>query len=145
MWRLGPIIYLFQYLQHDWAREFPYYKKCSAINLSFDLLISNSIARMIDLCKLYSLLYTKLILLINVWALINHSGLYSNEIFILYSVMQSDGNRFIREVVSDNFNKTSRDEGNILGQIYEIKYACIIIMIILILCNIIRKCIHYIQ
>ena len=37
----------------------------------------------------------------------------------LYSVMQSDWNNFCGDVVLDNFNKTSRDEGNILDQIYE--------------------------
>ena len=29
-------------MQYGWAREFPDYKKCSANNLSIDLLISNS-------------------------------------------------------------------------------------------------------
>ena len=31
-----------QCLQYEWGREFPHYKKCSANNLSIDLLISNS-------------------------------------------------------------------------------------------------------
>ena len=34
-----------------------------------------------------------------------------------YSVMQSDGNSFYGDVVSDSFGKTSRDEDNILDQI----------------------------
>ena len=57
--------------------------------------------------------------------------------------MQSDGNSFCGDVVSDSFIKASRDEDNILKQIYEGKYARIIILVILILYNIIRKCIHY--
>ena len=62
---------------------------------------------------------------------------------MMYSVMQSDGNSFCGDVVSDSFNKTSWDEDNILAQICEIKYVWIIIMMILILYNIIRKCILY--
>ena len=57
-----------------------------------------------------------------------------------YSVMQSDGNSFCGDVVSDSFNKQSRDENNILDQIYESTYARIIIMMIFILYNIIKKC-----
>ena len=45
--------------------------------------------------------------------------------------MQSDGNSFGGDFVSGSFNKTSRDEDNILDQIY-----FIIIMMILILYNI---------
>ena len=59
-----------------------------------------------------------------------------------YSVMHSDGNSSCGDVVSDRFNKTNRDEDNILEQIYKSKYVCIIILTILILYNIIRKCIH---
>ena len=33
--------------------------------------------------------------------------------------MQSDGNSFCGDVVSDSFNKTSRDEDNIFYQIYK--------------------------
>ena len=47
--------------------------------------------------------------------------------------MQSDGNSFYGDVVSDSFNKISRDEDNILDQIYSSKYIRIIIMMILIL------------
>ena len=36
-----------------------------------------------------------------------------------YSVMQSDGNSLLGNVVLDSFNKASRDEDNILGQIYK--------------------------
>ena len=57
--------------------------------------------------------------------------------------MQSDGNSFYGDVISDSFNKTSPDEDNISKQIYEGKYVRIIILMILILYNIIRKCIHY--
>ena len=32
----------------------------------------------------------------------------------VYSVMQSDGNSFYEDVVSESFNKASRDEANIL-------------------------------
>ena len=35
------------------------------------------------------------------------------------SVMQSDGNRFHGDVISDRFIKTSRDEDKILDQIYK--------------------------
>ena len=41
-----------------------------------------------------------------------------------YSVMQSDGNSFCGDVVSDSFNNTFRDEYNILDQIYKSKYVC---------------------
>ena len=63
-----------------------------------------------------------------------------------YCVMQQpDGNSFCGDVVSDSFNKTSRDEDEILDQIYESKYIRIIIMMILILYTIIRKCILTLQ
>ena len=55
--------------------------------------------------------------------------------------MQSDGNSYCGYVVSDRFNKASRDEDNILEQIYKSKYVRIIIFMILILYNIIQKCI----
>ena len=58
-----------------------------------------------------------------------------------YSVMQSDGNSFCGDVVSDSFNKTSRDEDNILDQILKRKCVRISIRMILILFNIIWKCI----
>ena len=64
---------------------------------------------------------------------------------ILYSVMQSDGNSFDGDVVSDSFNKTLRDEDNILELIFQSKYVRIIIMMILILYNIIRKCMLTLQ
>ena len=47
--------------------------------------------------------------------------------------MQSDGNSICGDVVSDSFNKTPRDEENILDQIYKSKYVRIIIMMIFIL------------
>ena len=62
-----------------------------------------------------------------------------------YSVMQSDGNSFYGDVVSDSFNKTSWDEDNIADQIAKGIYVRIFIMMILILYNIIRKCILVIQ
>ena len=37
----------------------------------------------------------------------------------LYGVMQPDGNGFFGDVVLDSFNKTSRDEDNILYQVYK--------------------------
>ena len=58
---------------------------------------------------------------------------------MFYSVMQSDGNSFGGDVVSDSFNKTLRDEENILDQVYKSKYVRIFIIMILILHNIIRK------
>ena len=59
--------------------------------------------------------------------------------------MQSDGNSFCGDVVSDSLIKTSRDVDNILDQIYKGKYVRIIIMMILILYNIIRKYILILQ
>ena len=54
--------------------------------------------------------------------------------------MQSDGSSFCGDVVLDSLNKASRDEDNILNEIYKSKYFRIILMIILIFYNIIRKC-----
>ena len=56
-----------------------------------------------------------------------------------YSVMQSDGNSFYGDVFLDSFNKTSWEEDKISDQIYKNKYIRIIIMVVLILYNIIRK------
>ena len=61
-----------------------------------------------------------------------------------YSVMQLDVNSFCGDVVSGSFNKTSWDE-DILDQINKRKYVRIIIMMILILYNILRKCILTLQ
>ena len=55
--------------------------------------------------------------------------------------MQSGRNSFCGDVVSDILNKTTCDEDNILDQIYKSKYVRIIITMILILYNIMRK--HY--
>ena len=55
--------------------------------------------------------------------------------------MQSDRNSFCGDVVSDSFNKTSRDEDNFIYQIYKSKYVRIGNMMILIAYNITRKCI----
>ena len=46
--------------------------------------------------------------------------------------MQSDGNSFGGDIVSDSFNKTLRDEDNILDKIYKSQYVRITIMMILI-------------
>ena len=54
--------------------------------------------------------------------------------------MQSDGNSIFGHVVLDSFNNGSRDEDNILYQIYKSKYVRIIIMMISILYDILRKC-----
>ena len=62
-----------------------------------------------------------------------------------YTVMQSDGNRLYGDVVSESYNKTSRDEDNISDQISKSRYVRIIIMIISILYNIIRKYILTLQ
>ena len=59
--------------------------------------------------------------------------------------MQSDGNSFCRDVVSDNFNMTSRDEDNILEKICKSKYVRIIILMILFLFNLIHKSIQALQ
>ena len=40
-----------------------------------------------------------------------------------YSVMQSDGNSFCGDVVSDSFDKASRDEDIIWDQVYKSKYV----------------------
>ena len=69
------------------------------------------------------------------------------DLFILwpfskvYSVMQSDGNSFGGDLVLDSFNKTFLDEDNNLDQVYKSKYVLIISVMILILYNIMRKCI----
>ena len=44
--------------------------------------------------------------------------------FLYHSVMQSDGNRFCRDVVLDSFVKASRDEDSILYKRY-IKHICL--------------------
>ena len=44
------------------------------------------------------------------------------------------------DIVLDSFNKAYRDEENILGQIYKSNCVRIILMMILFLYNIIRKC-----
>ena len=62
-----------------------------------------------------------------------------------YTVMQSDGNNFCGDVVSYSFKKASRDEDNLLYQIYKSKYVRTIIMMILILYNIIQKCLLTLQ
>ena len=54
--------------------------------------------------------------------------------------MQSDGNSFSGGVVLDSFDKKSRDEDNMLDQIHKSKYVRINIMVILIIYNIVRKC-----
>ena len=59
--------------------------------------------------------------------------------------MHSYGNSFCEDVVSYSLNKTSRDEDNILYQIYKRKYVRIIIMMILIIYNILRKCLLTLQ
>ena len=46
------------------------------------------------------------------------------------SVMQSDGNSFFGDVVLDSFKKTSRDEDEILDQIYKSKYVRITIIVL---------------
>ena len=56
------------------------------------------------------------------------------------SVMQSDWNRFCGDVVLDSFNETW-DEDNILDQIYKSQFVQIIIILMLILYNMTRKCI----
>ena len=64
------------------------------------------------------------------------------------TVIQCDAIRMgtvFAEMFSDSLNKTSRGEDNLLAQIYEIKYVFIIIMMILILYNIIQKCILTLQ
>ena len=54
--------------------------------------------------------------------------------------MQSDGNSISGDVVLDSFNRAYLDECNILDEIYESKYVRINFMMILILYNIIQKC-----
>ena len=52
---------------------------------------------------------------------------------VSYSVIQSDGNIFCGDVVSDSINKEYRDGDNILDQIYKSKYVRIVIIMILIM------------
>ena len=59
---------------------------------------------------------------------------------IYHTVIQSDGNSIFGHVVLDSFNKGFCDVDNILDQIYKSEYVRIIIMVILMLYNIIRKC-----
>ena len=59
----------------------------------------------------------------------------------MYSLMQSDGNGICGDIVLDSFSKVSRDEDNILDQMFKSKYVRIFIMMILILFKIFRKCI----
>ena len=54
--------------------------------------------------------------------------------------MQSDGNSIYGDVVLNSFNRAFWDEYNILAQLYKSKYVRVIFMIILILSNIIQKC-----
>ena len=53
--------------------------------------------------------------------------------------MQSDGNGFCGDVVLDSFIKASRDEDNMLDQMYKSKYVRNFIMVILILITIFEK------
>ena len=55
--------------------------------------------------------------------------------------MQSDGNSFCGDFVSNSFNKTFRNKDNISDQIYRSKYVRILIVMVLILYKVIRKCI----
>ena len=55
--------------------------------------------------------------------------------------MQSDGNSFCGDVVLNSFNKSFRDKDHIFDQVFKSKYVRIFIMMILILYNIIIKCI----
>ena len=48
----------------------------------------------------------------------------------MYSVMQSNGNSFGWDVVSNSFDKTLQDDENISDQIYSTEYVLIIIMMI---------------
>ena len=64
-----------------------------------------------------------------------------SKAILKYSVMLSDGNSFCGDVVLNSFNKASRDEDYNLDKVYKSKYVRILIMMILILYNIIRKCI----
>ena len=65
--------------------------------------------------------------------------------FGFYSVMQSDGNSFCGDVVSESVNKTSRDEDKVLDQIDKNKCVRFIIMMILTFYNMIPKFILTLQ
>ena len=67
-------------------------------------------------------------------------GALNRLVMYLYSVMQSGGNSFFGDVVLGSFNMASRDENNIIYQMYESKDVRIFIMTILILYNFIPKC-----
>ena len=87
----------------------------------------------------------QLVLIIFTTFLRGQSLTWRNEENKFYSVIQSDGNSLCGDVVSDSFNKTFRYKDNILDQICKSKYVRIIIMTILILYNITRKCILTLQ
>ena len=69
-------------------------------------------------------------------------SIYDTKNEVVYSVMPAS---FCGDFVSDSFNKTSRDEDNILDQINKSKHFRFIGMMILIRYNIIRKCILTLQ
>ena len=58
-----------------------------------------------------------------------------------YKLCNQMGMFFCGNVVLDSINKISRDEDNFLDQTYKNKCVRIIVMMILILNNILRKCI----
>ena len=49
--------------------------------------------------------------------MLNTRTILNGLVIFMYSVMQSDGNNFYGDVVSDSFNKTYRGEDNTLDQI----------------------------
>ena len=64
---------------------------------------------------------------------------FISSLFMYRAVIQLDGKSFCGDFVWDSFNKASRDEDNIVDQIYKSKYIRIIIIMISILYNIIKK------
>ena len=85
---------------------------------------------------------------------VNYTGHFTNQnnprytssiIYYYYSVIQSDGNSFCGNVGPAGFNKTSRDEDNILDQKFKSRYVRIIMMMILFLYKIICKFILTLQ
>ena len=112
--------------------------ECMTIGLSF-CIFSVFFAQFVYFIFFIILLSCELIFICLFWVLDVHRCWYLYSSIILsqsyspwrYSVMQSDGNSFCGDVVLDSFNKASRDEVNILNQIYKSTYLRLFTMKVL--------------
>ena len=78
---------------------------------------------------MYVILKNKILNKCLIYISFDHTPFLDNDI---YSVMQSDKNRFCGDVVLDSFNIAYKDEDNILDQIYKKQIGskfCIMILI----------------